>query len=173
MSVERQVPHVVERLNVGACSRAIQLTNESRTATHAGWWDRPVCVLGIKMYIDGQHDVHIRLDEVNYSQPVVIGMTSNPDPPLDEFIHFPGLRGWHSHCLSGVAKNGEIEFEIDVGQPWENGDFVRLHLDCGMHTLSVCHERTGKSHTHHYVTGAQSLFISMTATGTAVSLISD
>ena len=55
------------------------------------------------MYIDDQHDVRIRLDDVNYSQPVVIGMTSNPDHSLDDCIHFPGLSGWHSHCLSRVA----------------------------------------------------------------------
>ena len=129
-------------------------------------------MLGATSYKTGQHDIRIRVDGVQDYSGMVIGMTSNTDLPLNSWCHSPVLGGWdgektiHFNPSSYGEQDGG-----DVGQKWENGDILHLHLDCQQHTLSAHHERTDKTHTIYDVTGELRLFVSLRRTGHKVSII--
>ena len=133
-----------------------------------------ICALGHNIYNEGQNDIRIKMINISPLRTVIIGITTNTAPPLEEFTgaHSPGLSGWYSDCPRHVAKNGNVINGIDVGQPWVSGDVVRVHLDCTMRRLRLIHERTGRGHTVENVTGPHQLFI-FTWMGTEVSLLSD
>ena len=153
--------------------RSVSLTNHSRTATVVSVSNSGMCVLGDKIYDAGKHDIRIRLHNVR--EDIVslawVGMTNDPNPPSDLFLHYPGLNAWNWRFPYLINASGVLLDDVDVGQPWLSGDVLRLHLDCNSRTLRVQHERTGKSDTINNVTGPQRLFISMTHRNTAVSIL--
>ena len=122
------------------------------TFTSAGNADG--CLLGATGYTTCQHDIRIRVDDVQEYCIIVIGMSSNTDLPLDKDSHSPGLSAWDGDdTYHIIPSGGELLDGSDVGQCWKNGDILHLHLDCQQHTLSAHHERTGKTHTSHDVIG--------------------
>ena len=161
---------IFDSFNPAKCHADITLSNDNRTATDET--AEPVCVLGATSYTTGQHDIRIRLDDVQDCSDMVIGMTSNTDPPLDQYYHSPGLSAWH-----GDGTRHFIPSSVDwqdggvVGQECENGDILHLHLDCQQHTLSAHHERTDKTHTIYDVTGELRLFVFLYEEGHEVSII--
>ena len=161
---------IFDSFNPAKCHADITLSNDNQTAT-AGTVGAQ-CVLGATSYTTGQHDIRIRLDDMQDINYVVIGMTSNTDPPLDEETHSPGLSAWDGDGTRHfIPSSVDWQDGGDVGQEWENGDILHLHLDCQQHTLSAHHERTGKTHTMYDVTGELRLFVSLWFTGHKVSII--
>ena len=164
---------ILDTFNPAKCHPSITLDNDNRTATFTSAEDAQGCVVGATRYTAGQHDIRIRVNDVLCNSCViVIGMTSNTDPPLDEYIHSPGLSAWLGWCIyHGLPSTSDLQDGGDVGQPWEKGDILHLHLDCQQHTLSLHHERTGKTHTIHDVIGELRLFVSLYARRHKVSII--
>ena len=162
---------ITDSFNPAKCHPGITLTNSNCTATVTGD-TRDQCVVGATTYATGQHDIRIRMDSGADLDFVLIGMTNQPDPPLDEDSHSPGLSAWAAWCAMHIIPSSE-EWQDggDVGQEWMPGDILHLHLDCQQHTLSASHERTGKTHTIHDVTGDQRLFIGLYNSGGTVSII--
>ena len=161
---------IFDSFNPAKCHADITLSNDNRTAT-AGTGNR-LCVLGATSYTTGQHDIRIRVDGVQDDNYKMIGMTSNTDPPLDQYTHSPGLSAWSGDDTQHfIPSSGDWQDDGDVGQEWENGDILHLHLDCQQHTLSAHHERTDKTHTIYDVTGELRLFVSLWCTGHKVSII--
>ena len=161
---------IFDSFNPAKCHADITLSNDNRTAT-AGMAEA-VCVLGARSYITGQHDIRIRVDGVQDYGGIFIGMTSNTDPPLNVWCHSPGLSGWYgANTIHFNPSSDDEQDGGDVGQKWENGDILHLHLDCQQHTLSAHHERTDKTHTIYDVTGELRLFVSLYDEGHKVSII--
>ena len=151
----------------------VALTNLSRTAKVVSNSSFGMCVLGANRYDAGEHDIRIRLHNVREDTVSLawIGMTNNPRPLLEFLVEDPGLSAWNWRLPRQIMSNGVLVNNVDVGQPWQSGDVLRLNLDCDSQTLCIHHERTGKSHTINNVTGPQRLFISMTHRNTAVSIL--
>ena len=173
-SAQQDIPgqRILDTFNPAKCHPAITLDDDYRTATFTAEEGSDPCVLGATSYTTGQHDIRIRVDDVQDDSYVVIGMTSNSDPPLDKDRHCPGLsawNGWGTHHV--IPSSIDCQDGGDVGQLWQNGDILHLHLDCQQHTLSVHHERTGKTHTIHDVIGELRLFVCLYTTGYKVSII--
>ena len=173
-SAQQDIPgqRILDTFNPAKCHPDITLDDDNRTATFTGEEGRDPCVLGATSYTTGQHDIRIRLDDVQKNSYIVIGMTSNTEPPLDKFKHSPGLSAWNGWgTMHVIPSSGDWQDGGDVGQQWENGDILHLHLDCQQHTLSAHHERTGKTHTINDVIGELQLFVSLYSSGQKVSII--
>ena len=133
--------------------------------------DAAQCVIGNNVYNDGQHDVRMNLSYLPPGFHAWIGMTGCDDPPLNAPYPHEGLSGWSVNLPHYVEQSGVILFYNNLGKPWQSGDKIDLHLDLGTHTLRLHHLRSGKSHTIRNVNGPQRLFIAMTTSGTAISLV--
>ena len=173
-SAQQDIPdqRILDTFNPAKCHPDITLDDDNRTATFTSAERTDGCVLGATSYTTGQHDIRIRVDDMQDCSCIFIGMTSNTDPPLDQYKHSPGLSAWcgGDTCLV-IPSDGDWQFGGDVGQPWQNGDILHLHLDCQEHTLSSHHERTGQTHTIHDVIGELRLFVSLDISGQKVSII--
>ena len=173
-SAQQDIPgqRILDTFNPAICHPDITLDDDNKTATFTGEEDNYPCALGATSYATGQYDIRIRLDDVQDDSFIAIGMTSNNDPPLDKGSDIPGLSAWigdtTEYC---IPSDDDWHYGGDVGQPWQNGDSLHLHLDCQQHTLSAHHERTGKTHTIHDVIGELRLFVSLYRTGHKVSII--
>ena len=120
------------------------------------------CVLGTRRYTTGQHDINIKLEEVCDSTVTVIGFTNHENPPLNSQIHNPGLTAWHCGVTYHCSSESDVwNTTTDVGHPWQSGDVISFHLDCDQHTVTVTHQRSGKSHTVSNVTGTLRLYASL------------
>ena len=162
---------ILDTFNPAKCHPYITVDDDNRTATVTAKEGSDPCVLGATSYTTGQHDIRIRVDDVQNVCYIMIGMTSNTDPPLDQYIHSPGLSAWCGDDTGHFSSSyGDWQCG-DVGQPWQNGDILHLHLDCQQHTLSAHHERTGKTHTINDVIGELRLFVSLYWSGQKVSII--
>ena len=95
-------------------------------------------MFGATTYTTGQHDFRIRVDGTQEDSSIVIGMTSNPGPPLDTHTHSPGLGVWNG-CGVGhfIPSGGCIQEDGDVGQDWNDGDILHLHLNCQRHVMNA------------------------------------
>ena len=139
------------------CHQSLLLSRNNLTAEKvAGGYG---CVLGTGQYTTGQHNINIKLEEVNSGTGAVIGVTKSKKPALDMMVHTPGLTAWHfkvnfHYPVDSVAWNNST----DVGQPWRSGDVISLHLDCDQHTVTLTHQRSGKSHAATNVTGTLRLY---------------
>ena len=172
-SAQQEIPdqRIFNTFNPEKCHPNITLDNDKRTASVTAEEDSYRCVLGATIHTTGQHDIRIRLDDMQDYSDVVIGMTSNTEPPLDECKHRPGLSAWCGWQKYQYIPTGVSVFGGDVGQPWKTGDILHLHLDCQQHTLSLHHERTGKTHTINHVRGELRLFVCLYWSKTKVSII--
>ena len=163
---------ILDTFNPAKCHPDITLDDDNRTATVTAKEGSDPCVLGATRYTTGQHDIRIRVDGVQDDSYIMIGMTSNTDPPLDKHYHSPGLSAWSGDDTQHfIPSSGDWQDGGDVGQEWQNGDILHLHLDCQQHTLSAHHERTGKTHTINDVIGELRLFVSLYWSGQKVSII--
>ena len=172
-SAQQDIPgqRILDTFNPAKCHPDITLDDDNRTATFTGEEVSDRCVLGATSYTTGQHDIRIRLDDVQDCSCIFIGMTSNTDPPLDNDRHSPGLSAWIGWDTLRVIPSSSGVQDGGIGQPWQNGDILHLHLDCQQHTLSAHHERTGTTHTIHDVIGELRLFVSLFENGHKVSII--
>ena len=170
-SKEELCQSAVDCFNPDQCDGGITLAKRNSTAMVTEDAFKSRCVLGTTVYSTGKHDVFIRLDDVGKYILMNIGMTSNTDSPLDFHEHTVGLSVWAGSTPWHVAPNSKAEYSGDIGQPWKNGDVLRLHLDCQEGTLTARHERTGKSHIIQDVTGEQRLFVHLTGQGQGVTLV--
>ena len=173
-SAHQDIPgqRILDTFNPAKCHPDITLDDDNRTATFTAKEGSEPCVLGATSYTTGQHDIRIRVDDMQGWSGIVIGMTSNTDPPLDKYRHSPGLSAWIDWGTSHLIPSSvDLQDGGDVGQDWENGDILHLHLDCQQHTLSAHHERTGKTHTIHDVIGELRLFVYLFRNGHKVSII--
>ena len=144
------------------CHKSLVLSRNNLTVEKASAGDTYSCVLGTRRYTTGQHDINIKLEEVHSDTGDVIGFTNHEDPPLDSQLHSPGLTAWH--CRSTYYFSSESDrwkYPTDVGKPWKSGDVISFHLDCDQHTVTVTHQRSGKSHTVSNVTGTLRLYASV------------
>ena len=163
---------IISSFDPAMCHTSIGLSNQCRTATVMGFGTRDRCVLGATLYNTGQHDIHVRIDDGQGYSTIVVGMTASADPPLDKDDHGLGLSAWdgfRKHATGPCSTKWQLG--CDVGQPWHDGDVLRMHLDCEKHTLSALHERTGKAHTINNVTGDLRLFIVLYKTDHKVSIL--
>ena len=173
-SAQQDIPdqRILDTFNPAKCHPDITLGDDNRTATLTDEEENDRCVLGATSYTTGQHDIRIRLDDVQEQSGIIIGMTSNNDPPLDTYAHSPGLSAWFGmDTCHFIPSDGDFRWSGDAGQPWQNGDILHLHLDCQQHTLSAHHGHTSKTHTIHDVIGELRLFVSMDRSGQKVSII--
>ena len=163
---------ILDTFNPAKCHPDITIDDDITATVTAGEISDP-CVLGATSYTTGQHDIRIRLDDVRNCSGIVIGMTSNTDPPLDGYTDSPGLSGWIGDDTGHFIPTSYDNWQRggDIGQHWQNGDILHLYLDCQRHTLSAHHERTGMTHTIHDVIGELRLFVSLYRSGQKVSII--
>ena len=102
------------------------------------------CVLGKKIYLQGQHHIAIgvELGTGTYAANCAIGMTSAVDPPMSCQYH-PGCFGWDGYNAYGFCSGKS--FSVDLGQRWQNGDVIDLWLNCEGKSLAGFHRRSGKA----------------------------
>ena len=134
-SAQQEIPdqRIFNTFNPEKCHPNITLDNDKRTASVTAEEDRYQCVLGATIHTTGQHDIRIRLDDMQDYSDVVIGMTSNTEPPLDECKHRPGLSEWCGWQKYQYIPTCSSVFGGDVGQPWKTGDILHLHAQHSVH----------------------------------------
>ena len=145
------------------------VTNNNKTAIVVACYDKNVCVLGNTVHTTGQHDIRIRLDELQLSN-IAIGMVENTELLPKEFSK-PEFSGWIGTNQGQYTSSGKREFFGDVGQPWKDGDILHLHLNCKKRTLTARHDRTGKNHTIINVKRGQRLLVGFTAQHQQITII--
>ena len=158
-----KVDHRLNALDPAMCHHSLVLSNNNQTVRKKKTGQNGfACVLGTDRYVTGQHDINIRLTEIQPDSHGVIGVTSHEEPPLNSQSHEPGLAAWHTRITFYFDDtSGDWDANIAVGQPWRSGDVINLHLDCDQHTAMLTHQRTGKFHTASNVTGTLRLFLSL------------
>ena len=145
------------------CGQSLKLSNDNRTVGSSRFKGY-ICVLGTERYTTGVADLNMKIDHMPRCTNCAIGVTSNENPRLDSQLHHPGLNAWHFNSMnhsSSQADNWDTP-NTDVGQPWRVGDIFSLRLDCDQHTVTLTHQRSGKSHTAANVTGTLRLFLCLT-----------
>ena len=156
------------------CHHDISLVNDSRSAVvEVVDIDPTHCVMGRNIYSFGGNNIYIRLDNLPDYFIAWIGMTCNPDPPLDNVHSQESFIGWRVHSSSFIDNRGEVDEYNDLGKPWISGDVIHLHLDCALRVLTVHHMRSGKTHSIETSVGEQRLFIALGELGTAVSFVNN
>ena len=173
-SLEIASPHLIpgDRFDAEHCHPEITLGNDNRSASvKDDAEDSTQCVIGSNTYLVGEHEIRIRLDDLTGFGTAWIGMTSIPDPELDQLYTHGGLSAWCVKIPMQILPDGGTLANESCGNPWITGDVIALHLDCENHTLRAQHLRSGATHTIHNVIGPQRLFIAMRLPGTAISLV--
>ena len=170
-AAEVKVHYHLDTFDPAKCPPSLVLSNNNltvkKTRVHGS-----ACVLGTRRYITGQHDINLRLDGVLSNIDAEIGVTSNEKRPLEDQAHTPDLTIWHTGLTSYYGgRSVALDMSTDVGQPWQSGDLISLHMDCDQHTVTLTHRRSGKSHTAVNVTGFLRLFVCLYHRKEKVSII--
>ena len=148
-----------DKFDPAKCHKSLVLSRNNLTVEKTSPGGSYGCVLGTGRYRTGQHDINIKLEEVHSSTDTLIGFTNNKHPALNSETHMRGLTAWYcggTHYYS--SESGGWNTTTDIGQPWQSGDVISLHLDCDQHTVTMTHQRSGKSHTASNVTGTLRLY---------------
>ena len=146
-----------ETFNPAKCQKSLVLSDGNKAVDKIS--NGYACVLGTRRYSSGTHDINIKLEELHSGTYAVIGVTSNNEPPLNQPSHKPGLTAWHFSSASFWSHETSEWILGEVGQPWKSGDVISLHLDCDQHTVTLTHQRSGKSHTASNVTSEVCLYL--------------
>ena len=147
----------------------IYLTDSGRTASVVNsWGSENRHLLGALIYYRGEHDIYLILKTLPPRCSGWVGMTNNDKALLQ--LTDSGFLTW---CLNfKLHINSGSCVEVDLGQPWQSGDKLHLHLDVDLRSLSILHLRTQKRHTVGYISGHQRLYVCVQTEDVAIITLS-
>ena len=147
----------------------IYLTDNGRTASVTNSWGSGYRhLLGNVIYERGEHDIYVIFKELPPRCSGWIGMNNNVKTLFQ--LTDSGFLTW---CLNyKLHINSGTCVEVDLGQPWQSGDKLHLHLDVDLRSLSILHLRTNKRHTVGYISGYQRLYVCVQTEDKAIITLS-
>ena len=137
--------------------RNISVTDNGRTVSimntlRSFQWNY---LIGNVTYEEGEHDIYVILERIPSLCRGWIGMTCNFTTTRSVLGN--GVLVWSISSTKHV-RSGNI-CDVDLGQPWQSGDKLHLHLDVDLQSLCIVHMRTKKTHTICYIVRCQRLFM--------------